>query len=69
MSNIPSPSQPILVVDDSEDDYEAIVRAFKKVGLNCPIAWCRSGQDALDGLKRACAEERATTRRGWFCSI
>jgi len=46
------------VVDDSEDDYEAMVGAFKKVGLNCPVVWCRSGQDALDSLKRACAQEK-----------
>jgi len=41
----------ILLVEDSEDDYEAITRAFKKVELDNPILWCKSGQDALDFLK------------------
>ena len=42
----------ILLVDDSEEDYEAITRALKKVGLNNPVFWCRSGDEALDFLKR-----------------
>ncbi len=42
--------QSILLVEDSEDDYEATIRAFKKANLHNPIAWCRSGQEALDYL-------------------
>jgi two-component system response regulator len=46
-----SQSQYILLVEDSEDDYEATIRAFKSANLHNPIVWCRSGQDALDHLK------------------
>lgn len=44
-------SQSILMVEDSEDDYEATIRAFKKVNLQNPIFWCKSGRDALNFLK------------------
>jgi len=52
MNETLSKSQSILMVEDSEDDYEATMRAFKKVSLHNPIVWCRSGRDALDLLKR-----------------
>jgi two-component system response regulator len=52
MSETSPKSQSILMVEDSEDDYEATMRAFKKVSLHNPIVWCRSGRDALDFLKR-----------------
>ncbi|MDE3060662.1 MAG: response regulator [Pseudomonadota bacterium] len=45
--------QSILLVEDSEDDYEATMRAFKKANLFNPISWCRSGREALDFLKRS----------------
>jgi two-component system response regulator len=44
--------QSILLVEDSEDDFEATSRAFKKVNLRNPVVWCQSGQGALDYLKR-----------------
>jgi CheY-like chemotaxis protein len=44
--------QSILMVEDSEDDFEATSRAFKKVNLRNPVVWCQSGQAALDYLKR-----------------
>ncbi len=43
--------RPIFVVDDNEDDYEAIARAFKKVGLYNPITLCTTGKMALGALK------------------
>jgi two-component system response regulator len=43
--------QSILVVDDNEDDYEAVARAFKKVGLTNPVSLCTTGQAAMDFLK------------------
>ena len=43
--------QSVLVVDDNEDDYEAVVRAFKKVGLTNPVSLCTTGQGAMDFLK------------------
>ncbi|MDE1901549.1 MAG: response regulator [Alphaproteobacteria bacterium] len=48
-SNKISP-QPILLVEDSEDDYEATMRAFHKSNMRNPVKWCRSGQIALDYL-------------------
>jgi two-component system response regulator len=50
-------SQPILLVEDSADDYEATSRAFKKVNLRNPVVWCQSGQAALDYLKQTGAHK------------
>jgi CheY-like chemotaxis protein len=47
-----TPSQPILLVEDSPEDYEATVRAFKRSGLNNPIFRCEDGENALDFLHR-----------------
>lgn len=44
-------SQTLLIVDDSEEDYLAVRRAFQKVRLANAIQWCRSGQEALDYLR------------------
>jgi CheY-like chemotaxis protein len=42
--------QPILIVEDSPEDYEMTVRAFRKAGLHNPIYLCIDGEDALDFL-------------------
>jgi CheY-like chemotaxis protein len=47
----PHEMQPILIVDDNEDDFEATKRAFSKTNLNNPIAFARSGEEALDYLR------------------
>jgi two-component system, response regulator len=47
-----APSQPILLVEDSPEDYEATVRAFKRSGLSNPIFRCEDGENALDFLHR-----------------
>lgn len=47
-----SESQVLLIVDDNEDDYETIVRAFEKVQLRNPIFWCKSGREALAYLRQ-----------------
>ncbi len=52
MNGIVFKTQYILLVEDSEDDYEATTRAFKKANLHNPVIWCQSGQDAIDYLKR-----------------
>jgi len=52
-------SQSILMVEDSEDDYEATTRAFKKANLHNPVFWCKSGGDALDYLKQEGAYKAA----------
>ena len=43
-------TQPILVVDDSIDDFEATKRAFAKANLGNAVKHARSGQEALDYL-------------------
>ena len=46
-------TQPILLVEDSDDDFEATIRAFKKSNnLANPVYRCEDGQDALDYLIR-----------------
>jgi two-component system response regulator len=40
-------AQPILIVDDSDDDFEATKRAFGKASLRNPIQHARSGESAL----------------------
>lgn len=47
-----TPNQPILLVEDSPEDFEATVRAFKKSGLKNPIVRCEDGDSALDYLFR-----------------
>ena len=44
--------QPILIVEDSPEDYEATIRAFKKCGLINPVYRCEDGEEALDFLSR-----------------
>ena len=44
--------QPILLVEDSPEDYEATVRAFRKSGLVNAIFRCEDGDEALDFLGR-----------------
>ncbi len=46
------PQQPILIVEDSPEDYETIMRAFRKAGLRNPLFHCGDGDDALDFLHR-----------------
>ncbi|MBI3441608.1 MAG: response regulator [Proteobacteria bacterium] len=45
-------SKAILVVEDSTPDYESILRAFKKMGINNPVYRCECGEDALDYLRQ-----------------
>ncbi|HEU5047199.1 MAG TPA: response regulator [Rickettsiales bacterium] len=46
-----SKSQPILIVEDSEDDYDATRRAFTKANLHNPIVHAYSGEEALAYLR------------------
>jgi two-component system response regulator len=43
--------EPILLVEDSVEDFEATVRAFKKAGLANPLAHVTSGERALEHLR------------------
>ena len=47
-----SPSQPILLVEDSPEDFETTQRAFRRSGLKNPIFRCSDGDEALDFLFR-----------------
>lgn len=51
MSTMTRP-QTLLVVEDSDDDFHATVRAFKKAGLANPVRRCTNGDQALDYLFR-----------------
>ena len=42
--------QPFLIVDDSPEDTEAMLRALKRAGLANPIYHCADGDEALDFL-------------------
>lgn len=41
-------SQPILIVEDSDDDFEYTKRAFVEANLANPIFRCEDGDEALD---------------------
>jgi len=43
-------SQPILIVEDSPEDFETTMRAFKKSHLSNPVFRCDNGDNALDFL-------------------
>ena len=47
-----TPNQPILLVEDSPEDFETTRRAFRKAGLKNPILHCPDGDTALDFLFR-----------------
>ena len=47
-----TPNQPILLVEDSPEDFETTQRAFRKAGLKNPIVLCADGDEALDYLHR-----------------
>lgn len=56
--------QPILIVEDSPEDYEATLRAFKKSGLANPVFRCEDGDEALDYLfRRGAYRDRETSPR------
>lgn len=46
-------SQPILIVEDSDDDFDATRRAFGKANLRNHIRRASSGEEALNYLKDA----------------
>lgn len=47
-----TPNQPILLVEDSPEDYETTERAFRRSGLRNPIVRCADGDEALSYLYR-----------------
>jgi len=49
MKNI-SPNHLILIVEDSDIDYETTLRAFKKSNMRNPVQRCEDGEETLDYL-------------------
>lgn len=49
--------QPILVIEDSPEDYETTARAFRRAGLRNQLMHCTTGDEALDFLYRRGAFE------------
>jgi CheY-like chemotaxis protein len=49
---VTTPNQPILLVEDSPEDFEATQRALRKSGLKNPLYRCADGDEALDYLFR-----------------
>ena len=47
-----TPQHPILLVEDSPEDYEITLRTLRKANLANPIFRCEDGDDALDFLHR-----------------
>jgi len=52
------PSQTILIVEDSPEEFEITVRSLRLAGLNNPIAHCTDGDEALDYLYRRGAHQK-----------
>jgi two-component system response regulator len=50
-------TQPILIVEDSPDDFEATKRAFNKANLRNEITHCDSGEAALAFLRSEANEK------------
>ena len=42
--------QPLLIIEDSDEDFTALSRAIKKTQVNLPIYRCEDGDEALDFL-------------------
>lgn len=45
-----SPQSIVLLVEDSEHDYEIFFREVKKVNIDCDIHHCETGEEVLDYL-------------------
>lgn len=45
-----SPNDLILIVEDSDIDFETTIRAFKKSNMANPVHRCEDGEEALDYL-------------------
>ncbi|MEZ0226226.1 MAG: response regulator [Alphaproteobacteria bacterium] len=50
---LPRTSSPVLIIEDSQDDLEAVRRAFRHVGISNDLHHAWTGEEALDYL-RAC---------------
>ncbi len=46
-------TSPLLLVEDSDEDYAALVRAFRQAGVNAPHHRCCDGDEALEYLHQS----------------
>lgn len=46
---------PILVIDDSPEDYQALQRCFTHLGFSNPLVHCSEGEEALNLLDQTTA--------------
>ncbi|GJL55648.1 MAG: response regulator [Nitrospirales bacterium] len=53
-----SPQQPILIVEDSPEDYEMTVRSLRSAGLVNPITHYTDGDDAVEYLHQCTHENK-----------
>lgn len=58
-----SSESPILIVDDNEDDLEAMKDLVRKAKLTNPVELFRSGDDVIEFLKAWCQEVPAECGR------
>lgn len=52
----------ILIVEDTDHDFDILVRAMRKAGIENEVMRCKDGQEALDYL----ANERTTDKKPGF---
>jgi CheY-like chemotaxis protein len=49
---IERPAAPLLIVEDSEEDFQAFVLGLRRAGFSNPVHRCSDGDEALDFLNR-----------------
>ncbi|MEL6578342.1 MAG: response regulator [Cyanobacteria bacterium J06621_12] len=47
-----SSNQPLLIIEDSDEDFTALARTISKTGIPNPLYRCEDGEEALDFLYR-----------------
>jgi two-component system, response regulator len=61
MNDSPAETPFILIVEDNDDDYDAMTRAFEEVPLENALLRCKSGREAMAYLRRENDAEAART--------
>lgn len=53
MTRIGFSTRPLLLVEDSDEDYEAMTRVLRKLGVTVPVHRCTDGDTLLEYLQHA----------------